>query len=423
MPTPDLTQGPSREAFSAMWRRQTIAWHVVYAALLLTALVVAFVQGASGQSIPAASGAWVGAGHLELLGSSVRTPFVAVLIALAVVYVAFGAPALAGGSTGRALVHLVLSWGLVLAGMVMVPETPLWLFFWILFPHLWAMLSTRAAIIGTVLAVLGFGLVQYRNEGFAAASLTGIVSSGIFSLGLSVVIGLFIVRLVHEAEVRAETIDELHATRSQLAAAERDRGIGEERERLSREIHDTLAQGFTSVLALTRAAEAALVRGDVDTARARLTLVEQTAAENLDEARLIVAELSPGHLQSRTLVEALERLTHTVSERGDLPVQLTVVGEPVALGGVTEVILLRTAQEALSNVRRHSDAGRVDLELRFDGDAVRLDVIDDGKGFDADDAWGFGLDGLRARVAEVDGSFEITSALGQGTKLRVEVPR
>ena len=248
--------------------------------------------------------------------------------------------------------------------------------------------------------------------------------TAVISIALSILLGIFTSRMVHEASRRAETIDALHAAQAELAAAERDRGVSEERERLSREIHDTLAQGFTSVLTLTRAAEAALGRGDIDTARARLSLVEQTASENLDEARLIVAELSPGHLQSRTLVEALERLTRTLRESGGVQAHLRVNGDPVPLGGAKEVVLLRTAQECLSNVRRHSGAATVDLALTYAPGSVNLHVVDDGTGFDADDQrWGFGLDGLRARVGEVGGAFEVSSALGKGTRVSVEVPR
>ena len=199
----------------------------------------------------------------------------------------------------------------------------------------------------------------------------------------------------------------------------------EERERLSREIHDTLAQGFTSVLALARAADAALARDDVGTARERLALVESTAADNLREARLIVAELTPGHLQSRTLAEALDRLVTAVSTETSVRSRLVLNGEPVALGGATDVVLLRTAQEALSNVRRHSGAGTAVVELSYaDPDRVVLEVSDDGRGFTpAEHRPGFGLDGLTARVAELGGAVSVTSAPGEGTRVRMEVPR
>ena len=102
------------------------------------------------------------------------------------------------------------------------------------------------------LAIAAFGFVRWAQADFSADDLTGILLSGVISMALSLSLGLFIHRIIREAESRAETIDELRATQARLSAAERDRGVHEERERISREIHDTLAQGFTSVVALSR---------------------------------------------------------------------------------------------------------------------------------------------------------------------------
>ena len=125
--------------------------------------------------------------------------------------------------------------------------------------------------------------------------------------------------------------------------------------------------------------QAALARGDTAAAGERLALIEHTASDNLDEARLIVAELTPGHLQSRTLGEALERLGAAVTSETGMRADVRVAGDPVPLGGSAEVVILRTAQEALSNVRRHASAARVDLTLAYDDpDEVVLTVRDDG---------------------------------------------
>jgi signal transduction histidine kinase len=201
--------------------------------------------------------------------------------------------------------------------------------------------------------------------------------------------------------------------------------VAAERERISREIHDTLAQGFTSVVTLTRATQSALDRGNLELVRERLRVIEQTASENLAEARLIVAEMTPGHLQSRTLVEALQRLVDAVSDGSGMTGRLVVEGEPVVLPANSEVVLLRSAQEGLANVRRHSRAGSFEVRLRYAGDApVSLEVTDDGVGFDgAAERQGYGLDGATARAAEVGGRFEVDSAPGHGARVRVEVPR
>jgi signal transduction histidine kinase len=289
---------------------------------------------------------------------------------------------------------------------------------------MWAMLSVRGGVIGTLLAIGAIGVVRWGEADWTGGGFVDILVSSVISLSLSLALGLFIHRIVREAEARAVTIDQLRATQARLASAERDRGVHEERERISREIHDTLAQGFTSVVTLARAAESALARGDVTTARERLGLIERTASDNLAEARLIVAELTPGHLQSRTLAQALERLGSAVSSENGVRADVRVDGDPEPLGGAAEVVILRTAQEALSNVRRHAGAARVDLSLAYAPERVVLTVTDDGRGFDtAADPDGFGLDGVRARAAEVGGTVSLTSAPGSGTTLRLEVPR
>jgi signal transduction histidine kinase len=400
--TPDESHGASRQAFTAMWRSQLVAWHAVYAVIWSATTIIVL---------------------LEHPGRHGKGAMLAGLVAIAVNYAVLGRRALLTGHSTWGVGYHVIGWGLLCLGMWLDPEAELWLFLWALFPHLWSMLSRRGAILGSVAAVVALGLTRWGILSFDRGHLTQILVTFIGSLGLSLAVGLFIDRLVREAESRAETIDELNATRAQLAGVERDRGIRDERERLSREIHDTLAQGFTSVLALTRAADAALGRGDVDTARARLSLLESTAADNLKEARLIVAELTPGHLESRTLPEALARLIATVQESGGVEATLDVSGQPVALGGAKEVVLLRAAQEGLGNVRRHARASHVRVHLAYAGTAVTLTVADDGVGFavGACDG-GSGLDGLRARSAEVGGTLDVTSTLGQGTTLTVGLP-
>jgi len=392
----------SRAGLERFWGAQLKWWHLTFAVLWVITLVITFIE-------PAGRG-----GHVATAG---------LLVVMAIAY-AVWAPSALLDQSWKGWAYLAVAWSALIAIHVLDPNTEAWLLFFVLFPHLWVMLSQPAAVVATIAAVASTTATRLWGAGGSTDDLVPVLVTAVISIALSILLGIFTSRMVHEASRRAETIDALHAAQAELAAAERDRGVSEERERLSREIHDTLAQGFTSVLTLTRAAEAALGRGDIDTARARLSLVEQTASENLDEARLIVAELSPGHLQSRTLVEALERLTHTLRESGGVQAHLRVNGDPVPLGGAKEVVLLRTAQECLSNVRRHSGAATVDLALMYAPGSVNLHVVDDGTGFDADDQrWGFGLDGLRARVGEVGGTFEVSSALGKGTRVSVEVPR
>ncbi len=387
-----------------MWRRQQPYWHAVFAIVWAAAVVVTLIDHP---------------------GPHGRAPSLALLGVIAVAYAVLGTRAMTHRQLGWAVAYQVVAWSALLGIQWVDSSTQAWLLYFALFPQLWAMVPTRWAMVGTVVVVTAFSVVRWAQLGFSGDSLTEILISSTISMGLSLSLGLFINRIVAEAESRAETIDELRATQARLAAAERNRGVHEERERISREIHDTLAQGFTSVVALSRAAQAALARGDTATAGERLALIEHTASDNLDEARLIVAELTPGHLQSRTLGEALERLGVAVSSETGMRAHVRVAGDPVPLGGSAEVVILRTAQEALSNVRRHACAARVDLTLIYDDpEKVVLTVRDDGLGFDPDGARsGFGLDGVQARAAEVGGTVDVLSEPGTGTTLRLVVPR
>jgi signal transduction histidine kinase len=386
----------------AMWRRQEPYWHGVYAVVWVTAVVVVALEP------PGPLGYW---------------PTYLLLAVMAGAYGVLGVRGLRQDVRAGLVYHLV-AWSALLAIQWLDPGTETWMLFFVLYPQMWAMLPVRFAVVGSFVTLAAFGAVRFVQSEYDPDALAVIAVSTLISLGVSMGLGLFISRITGEANKRARTIDELRTTQVRLAAAERDRGVHEERDRISREIHDTLAQGFTSVVTLARAAESALARGDTETARERLALIERTASDNLSEARLIVAELTPGHLQSRTLAQALERLGAAVSKENGVRADVRVGGDPVPLGGVAEVVILRTAQEALSNVRRHADARHVDIGLDYGPELVVLTVADDGRGFDAAaDRRGFGLDGLDARAAEVGGQVRLESRPGAGTTLRLEVPR
>lgn len=179
--------------------------------------------------------------------------------------------------------------------------------------------------------------------------------------------------------------------------------IEAERARWSAEIHDTLAQGFTSIITLLQGAQP------------NVELALQTARENLREARALVAANAPSPLDGASLEDALRRLVSAVA----LPSSFQVIGSAVGLPVSVEVVLLRAAQEALHNVARHSEASRVDVVLRFDPDGVSLEVRDDGRGF-GDALEGFGLRGMRARLEQVGGTLSLSS--DEGASVLVEVP-
>jgi len=229
------------------------------------------------------------------------------------------------------------------------------------------------------------------------------------------------VRTERRSAERAALIEELASTRAEVARLSWEAGIAEERQRLAGEIHDTVAQGLSSVVMLVQAADAALTT-DPEAARGHLTLAARTARENLDEARALVGALTPASLADASLVDALRRLTDRFSTDAGIQAVCTVEGEVRALPTSVEVVLLRVAQEALTNVRKHSGAREVSLRLVFTAGTAVLDVRDDGCGFDvAALPTGYGLDAMRNRVEQVGGRLTVHSAPRAGTTLRTEI--
>ncbi|MER5640512.1 sensor histidine kinase [Kitasatospora sp. NPDC002227] len=222
--------------------------------------------------------------------------------------------------------------------------------------------------------------------------------------------------LYRESRARQRLIDDLVRTRGELAASQREAGVLAERQRLAREIHDTLAQGLSSIVLLARSADSALLSDPV-AASERIREVGRTASENLAEARRFVAALTPPALDDATLVEALRRLA--VGAGADFHLE----GEPYPLPVEAEVALLRATQEALANAVRHAGAARIAVSLGYLDDEVTLDVYDDGLGFDpeAPAPGSFGLHGMRERVAALGGSLTVESAPGEGTAVAVSL--
>jgi signal transduction histidine kinase len=199
----------------------------------------------------------------------------------------------------------------------------------------------------------------------------------------------------------------------------------EERQRLAREIHDSLGQAFTAILVQLRSAEATL--GDApDLARTALGQVRELARDGLADARRAVDALRPQALDRFDLATALRRAAVQATLGTLLDVQCTVRGDVYALPLDAALELLRIAQEALSNSLKYADAQRLTIELVFEPEQVQLRVQDDGRGFDPEQAaaaGGFGLLSMRARAVAIGADLTISSALGQGTTLLVALPR
>ncbi len=249
---------------------------------------------------------------------------------------------------------------------------------------------------------------------------------GIFALGIS----RGYLELVRDGRERRRLIASLVATQREMAAlqdelarTQRESGAAAERARVSRDIHDTVAQSLSSIVLLARSAQ------EHEDGRGRaLGQIGELAAEGLADARRIVDDLMPVELDGSALSDALARMLDRLTAETGITTALHVDEELPALGLDTEVALLRTAQSALANVRSHAAASRVVVTLADAGDAVRLDVVDDGRGFDpsrlesAGPGGGYGLRAMRARLRELGGGLDVESTPGDGAALSAHLP-
>jgi signal transduction histidine kinase len=284
-----------------------------------------------------------------------------------------------------------------------------------------ASLPLPAALVVTAVvnfAPLGLALLFY---GTSWPDLPLAVAFTLIGLVAAPIIGITIMTSMKQRTRLAALVAELAATRAESARLSREAGAASERERLAREIHDTLAQGFTSIVALAQAVEPEL---DSDTAAAKrhVELIRSTARENLAEARAMVAELTPAALDEGSLPAVIGRQCERLSAETGVAVTMRSDDELPLLGMATDVVLLRAAQEAFANIRRHAQASRVSVELSRSDGCVRLSVADNGIGLGDEHTEGFGLRGMRTRAAQVGGIMSMTPTPGGGTTVNVEIP-
>jgi signal transduction histidine kinase len=202
-----------------------------------------------------------------------------------------------------------------------------------------------------------------------------------------------------------------------------------ERQRLASEIHDSLAQGFASVVMHLEAAEPHVPAGATDAQR-HLELARYVARDSLVEARRLVRTLQPKQLEEAALPHIIQRVASRWSQASEIPTTTTITGADQRLNPEIEVTLLRATQEALANIRKHARAQAVNVTLSYMGDTVMLDIQDDGRGFDAEEQvvalpspeGGYGLKAMAERVAQLGGYFQVESVPGEGTTLVVQFP-
>lgn len=313
-------------------------------------------------------------------------------------------------------------WFVVLAalwvGLVLLAPTFAWLVFAL---NLIALhLLPDGPAIGTVVALTLTAIsVLWPTASNPLAAVLGPTVGAVVAIGVS----WGYQRILAESAERGRLVAELVAVQEELATVQRQSGALDERARLARDIHDTLAQGYSSILLLARAG---LARGASEAEL--LGQIEATAAENLVEARRVVHALTPAQLEDAPLPAAVRRLLERLASETGLRTDLEVTGDPLLAATAVDVAVLRLVQGALANVRQHALATRVVVSLSYAPDELLVDVVDDGSGFDpaatpqATDAGGFGLRAMRERLAALGGTLGVESAPGEGTAVAASVP-
>ncbi|MFE6871984.1 sensor histidine kinase [Kitasatospora sp. NPDC057692] len=289
-------------------------------------------------------------------------------------------------------------------------------------PQFWLLAgSPRRAIALSAAAAAATAIGIVRHQAWDAQEFAaGNVVFTLLGWLAGVLVGLGVVRIVEQSDERAGRLGaELEDARLRLAEAHRLQGATEERERLAREIHDTLAQGFASIIVLAEAA-AAGIAADPGRAAQQLLSIERTARENLAEARVLVGSAPQSGPAAGSIATTLRRTLERFTE--DTGLLVTAELAEVACDGPTRIALLRCTQESLANVRKHAAASQVSVVLGPVPCGIELEITDDGEGFVVRDSDGFGLNGMRRRLAELGGELTVTSSPGDGTRVLAAVP-
>ena len=318
-------------------------------------------------------------------------------------------------------------------GLAWTSPDGVWLAFPLFFLVLQAVAGWYAVALVGVLTALAIGTIAWHG-GWSVGGVAGPV----LGAAVALMVGLGFRMLLREATTRAEAIDALLAARADVAEMSRRAGELDERARLAADIHDTVAQGLSSIQLLLHSAEAsardhddpARNAGDRAAAGARtldhVRMARQVAADNLRETRRIIAALQPGALAGADLPVALARVcAATPATAGGDPATFTVDGDARPLPADVEATLVRVAQASIANVARHARADRCAVTLTYQPGSVSLDVVDDGIGFDpaADPPPGaVGIAGVRRRMDALGGQLVIESAPGSGCGVSVRVP-
>jgi signal transduction histidine kinase len=294
---------------------------------------------------------------------------------------------------------------------------------------MWGTLPFWLAVIGNVFLTALLIWIQALNLGRSVTLSVELFLIGAVVIGWAALLALWMRTIMRESTERKRLIEQIEAAQEELAAVERQAGILEERQRMAGEIHDTLAQGFTSIVMQLEAADQALPE-DMTSVQDHIRKARDTARESLREARRLVLALQPEPLVEGSLAEALRREAERWTLDCGIKTNYSVTGDPISLNPQVEVTILRAIQEGLANVQKHAEAQEVNITLSYMADQVALDVQDNGQGFDPQNLsgsgdqgnGGFGLRVMRQRVEQVGGEVIVESLPGQGTTLVIQIP-
>lgn len=383
-----------------------------------------------GQHLIAAALTFIGAVRAIGGGTPLSTAIVAGLAVLAWHTAGTILPSRTGSQ--KVAAWWLVGFGAIWIAAVAVSAEFVWIAFllWLLAGHLlpvaWGLLFSGLLLAVVIVApILHHGTTTYAN-------VFGPLIGGIFAFGIS----RGYLQLLRDAAERERLVDgltraraEMSGLQDELALVQRQSGAVAERARISRDIHDTIAQALSSIRLLAHAGAGRTA--DPDAART-LQQVEALAGDSLADVRRIVAALAPAELEDNALASALHRMLQRAEDEAGMRVELHVDDGLPLLPTEVEVALLRAAQSAIANVRLHARATRVVMSLVDADRMVRLDIIDDGVGFDIT-AWdgaaepgagasSYGLRSMRARLRELGGGLDIESAPGEGTSISVHLP-
>jgi len=315
----------------------------------------------------------------------------------------------------RGVLYLVPGWA-IWAGLISLTNQSLMLIGIFLplvfsrFPILWATGITFFQTLGLYFLYI----MLYPTEHWL---LTLMIILGL--LIISTIIGAFISSIIIQSTDRQRLIDDLTRSRANLMRVEREAGRLTERQRLARDIHDTLAQHFTSIIMHLSAAK----HSNPESVQSEVQQAEDAAREGLDEIRRIVWDMQPEQIEKASLVEAVEELAARWSAENSVQVKMKVTGTPHSLTSSAETALLRISQEAMHNINKHAQAKNVNITFSFMEDIFVMDIADDGLGFDpSKTSDGFGLKTMRDRIEELSGILTIESERGRGTAIAVSLP-